>query len=63
MRWESVRVPLPIVRGVKSLEVSPRGASGGDVIPFPGNAASSSETSGPTRRIDPIGMKVVNERS
>ena len=54
MRWDNVSLPLPIVRGVKSLEEAPRGASSFEVIPFPGRAASSAKTMGFTRRIEPI---------
>jgi len=51
MRWESVRVPLPIVSGVKSAEDGPRGASSGEAIPLPGRAASAA---GMGRWMEPI---------
>ena len=54
MRWERVSLPLPIVRGVKSLEEVPRGASSEAVMPFPGRAASSAEMVEGALRIDPI---------
>jgi hypothetical protein len=59
MRWERVSVPLPIVRGVKSLEEEPRGASSAEVIPFPGRAASLAEIVEGALRIEPIVLVLV----
>ena len=53
-RWERVSLPFPMVSGVKSLEEAPRGASSFEVMPFPGNAASSAETKGVARRMEHI---------
>jgi hypothetical protein len=46
--------PLPILRGVNSLEKEPLGASSGESMPFPGRMASASETLGGARRMEPI---------
>ena len=64
MRCERVRVPLPIVRGVKSLDDEPRGASAFGEIPFPGMVVSISgaednilEKREPIQRIKSFGIK------
>lgn len=44
IRWERVRVPFPILSGVKSSEELPRGASGFDFWPLPGRVASEGVT-------------------
>jgi len=54
MRWESLSLPFPIERGVKSLEEDPRGASEGESMPFPGRMASAGETFEGARRMEPI---------
>jgi len=54
MRWERVRVPFPIVRGVKRAEELPRGASSAESLPFPGRVAVSGEILEGDRRIEPI---------
>jgi hypothetical protein len=42
------------VRGVKSFEAAPRGASSFEIMPFPCNAASSSEATEVALRMEPI---------
>jgi hypothetical protein len=54
MRLEMVRVPLPIVKGVKRAEERPLGAFSLEAIPFPGTAASSGEMVDGARRMEPI---------
>jgi hypothetical protein len=49
-----LRDPLPIEKGVKSLEEDPRGASAGESMPFPGRMASAFETLEGARRMEPI---------
>jgi hypothetical protein len=49
-----LRDPLPIERGVKSLEEDPRGAVAGESMPFPGRIVSAGETFEGARRMEPM---------
>lgn len=44
-RCESVSFPFPILRGVKSAEAAPFGASSFDAMPFPGTVATAGSAS------------------
>jgi hypothetical protein len=61
MQWESVILPLPIVRELKSAEEAPQGASYMGVTPFPRSPVSATGVGSCALSKEPI-LKVLTEK-